>query len=117
MASESAHDQPVAGVSEIRGAVVVRLTGELDLYNAPALREALLELVAQSPRRLVLDLTDVSFMDSTVLGALVEVRARLGSPDGLVLAAPALETRRALAVSGLDRHFEVSETVEGALDS
>ena len=42
---------------------------------------------------------------------------RLGSPDGLVLAAPALETRRALAVSGLDRHFEVSETVEGALDS
>src|SRR2546421_5133247 len=111
MASDSARDQPVAGVSETRGAVVVRLTGELDLYNVAALREALLDCVARSPRRLVLDLSEVTFVDSTALGALVEVRSKLGSRDGLVLAAPGLETRRALEISGLDRHFEVRETV------
>ena len=115
MASDSPHDQPVAGVSETRGALVVHLTGELDLYNAPVLRETLLDCVAQSPSRLVLDLAEVTFVDSTVLGALVEVRSKLGSRDRFVLAAPGLETRRALAVSGLDRHFRVSETVEAAL--
>jgi anti-sigma B factor antagonist len=116
MASDSPHDQPVAGVSDIRGTLVVRLTGELDLYNAPVLRKTLLECAARNPRRLVVDLAEVTFVDSTVLGALVEVRAKLGSRDGLVLASPGLETRRALEVSGLDRHFEVRETVEGALD-
>ena len=115
MASDSPHDQPVAGISETRGALVVRLAGELDLYNAPVLREALLDCLARSPSRLVLDLAEVTFVDSTVLGALVEVRSKLGSREGLVLAAPGLEARRALAVSGLDRHFSVTETVEGAL--
>jgi anti-sigma B factor antagonist len=116
MASDNPLDQPVAGVSEIRGALVVRLTGELDLYNAPALREALLDCVARSPSRLVLDLAEVTFVDSTTLGALIEVRSKLGSRDGLVLAAPGLETRRALEISGLDRHFRVSETVEDAFE-
>jgi anti-sigma B factor antagonist len=115
MTSNSARDQPVAAVSEIRGALVVRLTGELDLYNAPVLREALLDCVARSPRRLVVDLAEVTFVDSTVLGVLVEARSKLGSRDGLVLAAPGLETRRALEVSGLDQFFEVTETLEDAL--
>jgi anti-sigma B factor antagonist len=110
-------EDPVAGVSEIGAALVVRLSGELDLYNAPALRDALLECLARSPSRLVLDLGEVSFVDSTVLGTLVEVRSRLGTADGLVLAAPGLEARRALEVSGLDRYFEVRETVEDALRS
>ena len=93
----------------------MHLAGELDLYNAPVVREALLDLLARSPSRLVLDLREVTFVDSTTLGALVDVRSRLASRDGLVLAAPGLETRRALEVSGLDRHFEVAETVEGAI--
>jgi anti-sigma B factor antagonist len=115
MASDSPHDQPVTGISETRGALVVRLTGELDLYNAPVLREALLECASRTPRLLVLDLAEVTFVDSTVLGVFVEVRSKVGSRDGLVLAAPGLEARRALEVSGLDRHFSVTETVEGAL--
>src|SRR5690349_9392058 len=115
MAPDSPHDQPVVGVSETGGALVVRLAGELDLYNAPVLRETLLDCVAQSPRRLVVDLAEVTFVDSTVLGALVEARSKLGSRDRLVLAAPGLATRRALAVSGLDRHFSVTGTVEDAL--
>jgi anti-sigma B factor antagonist len=117
MASDHPHDHPVAGVSETGDALVVRLAGELDLSNAPALREALLELAARGPSRLVLDLSEVTFVDSTVLGLLVEVRSRVASRDALVLAAPGLETRRALAISGLDRHFEVTETVEGALNA
>jgi anti-anti-sigma factor len=56
----------------------------------------------------------VEFVDSTALGVLVEARARLGE-DALLLAAPQLETRRTLHVSGLDRHLPVHESVDDAL--
>ena len=116
MAPGNARDDPVAAVSENGDTVVVRLTGELDLYNAQALRKALLECVERKPARLVVDLAEVTFIDSTALGALIEARSRLGSKDGFVLATPGLEARRALEISGLDRHFEVRETLEDALD-
>jgi len=106
---------PVAGVSGDGDAVVVRLQGEIDLYNAPALKEGLADALAREPRRLVVDLSDVTFLDSTALGAFVEAKAKLGRADGFVLAAPGLEARRALEISGLDRHLTVHETVEAAL--
>ena len=49
---------PVVEVFERDQALVLRLAGELDLYNAPALREALSSCVERSPRRLVVDLGD-----------------------------------------------------------
>jgi anti-sigma B factor antagonist len=109
------NEEPVVGVSESGDAIVVALAGELDLYHAPAVRKTLLEAVARAPRRLVVDLTEVTFLDSTMLGVLVEARAALGDGDAFVLAAPGLEARRALEVSGLDRHFSVHKTVESAL--
>jgi anti-sigma B factor antagonist len=106
---------PVAGVSDDGEAVVVRLQGEIDLYNAPALKDGLAEAIARGPRRLVVDLAEVTFLDSTALGAFVEAKSKLGHADGFALAAPGLEARRALEVSGLDRHLAVHETVEAAL--
>jgi anti-anti-sigma factor len=107
-------EEPVAAVDRRNGAIVVRLTGELDLYNADTLRAALFDAAAETPERLVVDLADVRFIDSTALGVLVETRSRV---EAFLLAAPALETRRALQVSGLDRHFAVHGTVEDALAS
>ena len=108
---------PVAGVDRRDGVVVVRLAGELDLYNAHQVREALVTCAAENPQRLVIDLGEVQFVDSTALGVLVEVRSRMTDKQAFVLAAPGDETRRALEVSGLDRHFNVSATVEEALAS
>ena len=56
----------------------------------------------------------MTFVDSTVLGALVEARSGIGG-DAFAPAAPGLEVRRALEVSGLDRHFAVFDRVETAL--
>ena len=106
----------VTGVEKRDGATVVSLAGELDLYNAEDVRAALLEACADEPAVLVVDLAEVTFIDSTALGALIEARASLGSKDGFVLASPGLEARRALEISGLDRHFEVRETLEEALE-
>jgi anti-sigma B factor antagonist len=108
-------EDPVAGVETYDGAVVVRLAGELDLYNASAVREVLLERCAQAPDRLVVELSEVTFIDSTALGVLIEARTRLANRRGFLLAAPGLETRRALEISGLDRHFAVYASLEQAL--
>lgn len=108
---------PVTGIDQRDGGVVVSLAGELDLYNAPQLRTALLAECAAAPERLVVDLSEVEFIDSTALGILIEARRRLGGTDAFLLAAPGLETRRALETSGLDRHFAVHDSVDAALTS
>ncbi len=107
-------EDPVAGIERNDGYVVVSLAGELDLYNANAVREALLECCAESPERLIVDLSAVKFIDSTALGVLIEARTRLANKKGFLLAAPGLETRRALEISGLDRHFSVHDSLEQA---
>jgi anti-sigma B factor antagonist len=108
-------EPPVAGVDRDGEAVVVRLAGELDLYNAHEVRAALLSESNKSPERLVVELSRVTFVDSTALGVLVEARSKLDNRRAFMIASPQVETRRALEVSGLDRHFGVYDTVDAAL--
>ena len=110
-------EPPVAGVEQNGDAVVIRLAGELDLYNAHEVREALLEQSVSAPERLVVDLSGVTFVDSTALGVLIEARTKLPNRRAFLIAAPRVEARRALEVSGLDRHFDLHETVDAALDA
>jgi anti-sigma B factor antagonist len=114
--TEGIREDPVAGIDRNGDATVVHLAGELDLYNAQTVREALLAACEESPQRLVVDLSEVNFIDSTALGVLIEARSKLGRP-GLVLASPQLETRRTLQVSGLDRHLPVHDSVDDALSA
>jgi anti-sigma B factor antagonist len=106
---------PVLSMDRQDGACVVRLAGELDLYNANDVRQALFEACADHPERVVVDLGEVEFVDSTALGVLIDARTKLANRRSFILAAPRLETRRALEISGLDRHFAVHETVPEAL--
>ena len=103
-------------VERLEGGIVVRLAGELDLYNVSEVSAAVSRAAAERPLRLVIDLADVDFVDSTALGAIVEARRALaGTP--LVLAAPGPEVQRALDVSGLASHLDVRNSVEDALAS
>jgi anti-sigma B factor antagonist len=113
--TESVREDPVAGIERNDGATVVHLAGELDLYNAHTVREALIGCCEEAPDRLVVDLSEVKFIDSTALGVLIEARTRLPNRRGFMLASPGLETRRALEISGLDRHFAVHPSFEEAL--
>ena len=115
IAGDGLRKHPVLGVDAVGDARVVRLGGELDLYNAAEVRSALADACAQAPERLVVDLGEVEFIDSTALGVLIEARTKLDNRDGFLLAAPGLETRRALQISGLDKLFTVHETVPDAL--
>jgi anti-sigma B factor antagonist len=106
---------PVSASRREGDAAIVELAGELDLYNAEEVREALVRAAADGPERVVVDLSGVEFIDSTALGVLIEGRSRLPDRAAFILAAPQLETRRALEISGLDRQFVIRETLEEAL--
>jgi anti-sigma B factor antagonist len=115
--TESVREDPVAGIERNDGATVVHLAGELDLYNAQVVRETLITCCEESPSRLVVDLSGVKFIDSTALGVLIEARTRMANRRSFLLAAPGLETRRALEISGLDKHFAVHESLDAALSA
>jgi anti-sigma B factor antagonist len=115
VAGDGLRKHPVLGMEEVGTACVVRLGGELDLYNAAQVRSALVDACARAPERVIVDLAEVEFIDSTTLGILIETRAKLDHRGGLMLAAPGLETRRALEISGLDKLFTVHDTVPEAL--
>jgi anti-sigma B factor antagonist len=113
--SDDAHlrDEPVLGIDASGDALVVRLGGDLDLYNVEVVRAGLAGAIDRSPARLVVDLSAVEFLDSTALGALVDAHRR--QPGGLRIASPQDAIRRALHVSGIDRHLAVFDTVDDAL--
>lgn len=92
---------------------VVRVTGELDLHTSPKLRDEVLELVAAGTDRLALDLSGVSFMDSSSLGVLVTCLKRIRERDGrLALVGVSGSPAKVLALTGLDRVFEISGSVD-----
>ena len=80
-------------------------------------REERVSAAARSPERLVVELSGVTFIDSTGLGVLIEARTRLANRKAFLLVAPGLETRRALEISGLDRHFAVHDSLDEALSA
>jgi anti-sigma B factor antagonist len=112
--SDGLRKEPVLRVERQGDACVVRLGGELDLYNAPQVRKVLTDAASDSAARVVVDLSEVEFLDSTALGVLIEARTHLANRRAFLLAAPGLETRRALEISGLDRHFSVHDSVGDA---
>jgi len=102
--------------SETRGDdLIVSVRGDVDLATAPLLDRALADLW-QPPDRLVIDAAGVAFMDSTGLGVLVKCAARARDEGGSIgLAAVTPRVRRVLAITGLDGHLAVFDTVDAAL--
>jgi anti-sigma B factor antagonist len=97
------------------GCAVVVTTGEIDLYTAPALRESLIR-AGESSNRIVIDLTAVTFLDSTGLGVMLGAQRRARSTDrSVVLVGPTDMVKRVLHVTGLDRVFPTYARLDEAL--
>ena len=97
----------------------IRLRGELDLSTSRQLETELLHLITSRDRtRFVLDLSDVSFLDSTGLRALWTTRQRAQDAGArLLLAAPSESVMRILRITKLDKVFQVLGSGEGDRDS
>jgi anti-sigma B factor antagonist len=103
------------GVELEGSATVVVASGELDAYAAPDLST---ELESVRDRDgVVVDLTRVSFMDSTVLGLLVRTTRELSEADARVrIVLPAGPARRIFEITALDSVLPIAETRGTAVD-
>jgi len=89
------------------GCALVTATGEIDVATAPAFREAIWEGLAQSSR-MVVDLRDVGFFDSTGLHVLVTALKKVQELDGqLILVQPSGVVAPVLQATGLAPSFTV----------
>ena len=98
------------------GRTEVAVAGEIDFATHRSLLGTLTEQIEQGRPRIVLDLSQVSFCDSTGLGVMVQVRQRVVEVNGwLRLAGPTEPVRRALEITNLDRLIPAYPTVAEAL--
>lgn len=104
--------------------VVLQVSGEMDLVTSPAVRQHVHEAVAEGRHRLVLDLQEVRFCDSSGVGVLLAARRLMRSCSGrlrLILplqgAAHGSHVHRVLAALGVRRLFDVYPDLAAATDT
>ncbi|MFN2615992.1 MAG: STAS domain-containing protein [Thermoleophilaceae bacterium] len=95
---------------------VVAPRGEIDALTAPQLGRRLLGLVDDGKTRVVVDLSRVTFMDSTGIGVLLNALRALASRSGrLVVVCPTKRVLRPFEVTGLVDRLAISRSREEAL--
>ena len=95
---------------------VVAVRGEIDLFTAPELKSALAEAIESGHTRIVVDLTDTTFLDSTALGVLIGAIKRLRSHEGRLTIVNVDESiGKTFEITGLDQIFPISGTRDEAV--
>lgn len=90
------------------GPVVIDLRGEVDVYNAPRLRDELTRLLHEGRKDIVLDVEQLDFVDSTGLGVIIAAAKRAGEAGGhFTLRAPTRAVQRILDLTQLRRFLSI----------
>ena len=98
--------------------LIFKLRGSLDLATSPTVRAALMEATEKGKRHIVVDLTQLEFLDSTGLGALIGAHRRATEHDGsfrLVVSEGPIA--RLLNITGLIRVLSVYHTLGDAKEN
>jgi anti-sigma B factor antagonist len=104
-------------VSSDGPASILRLSGELDLASSPALEQELDRALDAGTSRLIVDLRELEFMDSTGLSVLVKAHQRVqeaGAQFGVVKGSA--QVQRLLSLTGVADRITVADTPEELLD-
>ncbi len=98
------------------GGLVIAVRGEIDLFTAPELKAALTEAIEGDIRRIVVDLTETGFLDSTALGVLIGALKRLRSRDGRLTIVNVDESiAKTFEITSLDQILTICATRDEAI--
>lgn len=115
MGSLMARNGLISAVSKHGQTLVAAIAGEVDLNNSPELRDGLMELAHRhAPRRMVLNLNLVPYMDSSAVAVLVELLRRIGK-GRLTLTGLQPRVKGLLEIARLDTIFKIVESEQDAL--
>jgi anti-sigma B factor antagonist len=112
-------DASTSGPSAPReGVNVLPLKGEIDLHVSPSVTASLNAMINKKPKRLVVDLSQVTYIDSAGLAALIEAMQTVEGYGGRFLLAGLQETVRSIfEISRLDQVFQIFPDADAALNS
>jgi len=102
----------------VDGYPVLAVRGEVDVYSAPALNDGLNALLDSGAEAVVVDLTQVAFLDSTGLGVLVAARTTArDAGSALPIVCDHARILKLFKITGLDSVFEIHPSVDAAVQS
>ncbi len=114
--TEESSGCPLRDVRWVQDAAVANICGDIDLSRSAEFQQALLALLDRKPSRIVVNLRDVPYMDSSGVASLVKVLSRARRCGvGLALAAMTDRVRSVFEITRLDSVFEIHPTEEEAL--
>ena len=97
---------------------VVAVRGEIDLFTAPELKQKLTDAIEGGKSRIVVDLTQTTFLDSTALGVLIGAVKRLRTREGaLVIVNVDQNIAKTFEITGLDQIFTILTTRQDAIEA
>jgi anti-sigma B factor antagonist len=95
---------------------VVAVRGEIDLFTAPELKVAIVGAIDAGRTRIVVDLSETTFLDSTALGVLVGALKRLRTRDGVMtIVNRDANIAKTFEITGLDQIFVITDTRDAAV--
>jgi anti-sigma B factor antagonist len=95
---------------------VLPLKGEIDLHVSPTVTASLNAMIERKPERMVIDLSDVSYIDSAGLAALIQAMQEVEAYGGKFRLAGLQETVRSIfEISRLDQVFQIFPDTDAAL--
>jgi anti-sigma B factor antagonist len=95
---------------------VIAVRGEIDLFTAPQLKQAVVEAIDAGDDRVVIDLSELTFLDSTGLGVLIGAVRRLRAKGGaLAIVNTEPSIAKTFQITGLDKVFTILPTRAEAL--
>jgi anti-sigma B factor antagonist len=95
---------------------ILPLKGEIDLHVSPSVTASLNQMIEKKPERLVVDLSEVTYIDSAGLAALIEAMQKVEGYGGKFLLAGLQETVRSIfEISRLDQVFQIFPDADAAL--
>lgn len=97
-------------------ACLMSVEGEVDVYTSPQVKQELVALAESGVTHVILNLSQVEYLDSTGLGVLISGLKRLRENGGnLALVGPGMRILRIFEITGLDRIFDIYPTEQDAL--
>ena len=114
--TESSADSPVQDIRWQDKNVVVQVTGDIDLNSSPKFQQAVLSLMDKRPDRIIVNLSDVPYMDSSGVASLVKLLSRVRK-SGAMLSLCCLNdrVRSVFEITRLDSVFHICNSEEEAM--
>ncbi|MDP4162993.1 MAG: anti-sigma factor antagonist [Bacillota bacterium] len=103
-------------IEEYNESLEIKVEGEIDAYTAPKLRDAIFPLSEKENVKMIIDLTDVLYMDSTGLGVIVGVFKSVRAHNGdFKLIGLSDRLKRLFEITGLADIIDINSQIEGGV--